>query len=130
VSRAGAAANTAAAVPGAPARLLRSFTILTLVLYAGYLVRTISDAPHNAAPHVVIGAMFAGSSIALAWLAQRAWTAPFQKGLRVVLVLVLAYHALFGVAMLVHRIRSESTSNQDFVMRLWPHVVGAINSLE
>lgn len=116
--------------PAPAARLLRSFVILALVLYAGYLVRTISDDGRNWRPHLAIGAFLAGSSIGLAWLAKLAWTRIAAPAARLVATLGLAYHALFGVAMLVHRIRTEVTSNDDLVMRLWPHVVYFINSFE
>jgi hypothetical protein len=43
---------------------------------------------------------------------------------------VLAYHALFGVVLLGERALSDTSSNDDGSIMLWPHVVRAIHSLE
>jgi len=122
--------GASSAHPTVPARLFRSFVILTLVLYAGYLVRTTSDSSQGFQTHLLIGGLLAASSILFAWLAKLAWGMQTSLLVRVVLAAALGYHALFGVVMLVSRIRSESTSNDDLVMKLWPHVVHFINSLE
>lgn|GEM_PF-2926280 len=116
--------------PTTSARLFRSFAILTLVLYAGYLVSTFSDSSQNFQPHPLVGGILAASSILLAWLAKLAWGFHTSRLVRVVLVLALVYQALFGVVMLVSRTRTEVTSNDDLVMLLWPHVVHVINSFE
>lgn len=116
--------------PTIPARLLRMFVILTIVLAAGYVVHSTNERPHNLEFHAITAAILVLASVALAALAKRTWGMRAPVGVRAVLTLVLAYHALFGPAMLVYEIRSQSTSNDDFVMRAWPHVIYAINSLE
>jgi hypothetical protein len=116
--------------PTGSARLLRSFTILVLVLYAAYLVRTISDDALGWRSHGLVGVILAGSLLVLASLAKLAWTRIRNPALRALFAAVVAYHALFGVAMLVDRIVDGVTSNDDLVIRVWPHVVHAIDSLE
>lgn len=109
---------------------LRAFLGLVGGLLIGYWVRTISADPHNAFPHAVIGALLASSSALLAWLAKLAWFKLHSLGPRVVLTLVLAYHAGFGVLMLGQRVVSSTTSNEDPVMVWYPHIVHWINSYE
>jgi fatty-acid desaturase len=106
------------------------FVVLVFVIAVGYVVQAMIDDPANKRFALLTAAIFTGSSIALAVLAKLAWGmgAPFV--VRGVLTVILAYHALFGPAMMVHQIRSNSFSNDDFVLRAWPHVVHAINSLE
>ena len=116
--------------PAHATRIWRVFVALVLLLFAGYLVRTITDEPYNGRPFLAIGAILSGASIVLAWLAQRAWTKIGITALRWALTLVLAWHALFGPVMLATRIVTDVTSNRQPVMVLWPHVVSAINSLE
>lgn len=122
--------STASPRPTGAARVFRSFTILVIVLYVAYLVRTISDEQHAWEFHLKVGAIFAGSAVVLAWLAKLAWTKVEQPVVRFLLALVLAYHALFGPAMMLDRVAKESVSNDDLVIRVWPHVIHAINSFE
>lgn len=116
--------------PTIPARLLRMFVILTLVLAAGYVVHASNEQPNDLTYFALTAAIFAGSSIVLAVLAKLTWGMRAPFAVRIVLTVVLAYHALFGPAMMVHEIRSSTHSNTDFVLRAWPHVIAAINSLE
>lgn len=116
--------------PTIPARALRMFVILTLVLAAGYVVHASGEQPNNLTYFAITAAIFAGASIVLAVLAKVTWGMRAPTGVRVVLTAVLAYHALFGPAMLVQQIRSSTDGNEDFVQHAWPHVVAAINSLE
>lgn len=116
--------------PSGSTRLLRMFVVLVFVIAVGYVVQSISDDPSNKRFALLSAAIFAGSSIALAVLTKLAWGMGVPFVVRVVLTAILAYHALFGPAMMVHQIRSSTHSNDDFVPRAWPHVVAAINSLE
>lgn len=122
--------RASSAHPTVPARLFRSFVILTLVLYVGYLVRTTSDSSPNFQAHLLVGGILAALSILFAWLAKLAWGMQTSLLVRAVLVAALVYHALFGVVMLVTRIRDDATSNDDLVMKLWPHVVHFVDSFE
>jgi hypothetical protein len=106
------------------------FVVLVFVIAVGYFVQAMSDDPANKRFALLTAAIFAGSSIALAVLAKLAWGMGAPVILRAVLTALLAYHALFGPAMMVHQLRSSTSSNDDFVLRAWPHVVRAINSLE
>ncbi|MBL8862522.1 MAG: hypothetical protein JNK02_10990 [Planctomycetes bacterium] len=112
------------------ARLQRSFTILVIVLYAGFLVRTISDSPHNAVNFAAIGGLLAGSSVVLAWLARKAWESFPSRPVGWALGILLGYHAPFGCVLLTQRILTEATRNDDLAARVWPHVIHCINSLE
>lgn len=60
------------------------------------------------------------------WCARRPWPAL----VRWPLALVLGYHALFGPALLLGLAIDPVTSNDDFALRTWPHVVHWINSFE
>ncbi len=116
--------------PTIPSRLLRMFVILTLVIAAGYVVHASGEQSHDLSYFALTAAIFAGASIVLAVLAKVTWGMRAPIAVRIVLTAVLAYHALFGPAMLVQQIRSSTSGNDDFVQRVWPHVIGAINSLE
>ncbi len=125
-----AAAADADGRPSGSTRLLRIFVVLVFVIAVGYVVQAMSDDPDNKRFALLSAAIFAGSSIVLAVLTKLVWGMSVALPVRLVLALVLAYHALFGPAMMVHLIRAKSNSNDDFVMRAWPHVVRAIDALE
>ncbi|MBL8857794.1 MAG: hypothetical protein JNL28_04720 [Planctomycetes bacterium] len=111
-------------------RLWRTFVIAAALAFAGYLARTISDEPHQWWFSLASASILCGTALALAWFARLAWTRVPNVPLRCLLTFVLAWHALFGVVMLARRILSRTTSNDDLVHKLWPHVVHWINSLE
>ncbi len=122
--------SAASAHPTIPARLFRSFVILTLVLFVGHLAHVLAGSKQDFASSLLTAAILAGSSIGLALLAKVAWSMHTPLLVRVVLVVALVYHALFGVVMLVIHIRTDATSNDDLVTKLWPHVVHFIHSFE
>jgi quinol-cytochrome oxidoreductase complex cytochrome b subunit len=109
------------------------FVVLVFVIAVGYADQSISDDPANKRFVLVSAAIFAGSSIALAVLARLVWGRAWPFVVRGVLTVLLAYHALFGPAMMVFLIRDASSPEDpesDFIERGWPHVIAAINSPE
>lgn len=113
-----------------PARAVRWFVAGTLLVAAAYLVRTIHDDAHNTRVHLALAALFTGVSLGLAVLARLAWTRIPHPHLRLVATLLLAWHACFGPVLMASRVASRTSSNDDLVPKLWPHIVHAINSLE
>ena len=111
-------------------RILRGFVVVVLCVYAAYLLRTITSEPHNGRQFLLIGAMLSALSIVLAWLARLAWTKVTVAIVRYALVIVLAYHALFGPMLMLRRVMTDVSSNGDLAIVLWPHVVHFINSFE
>jgi hypothetical protein len=108
----------------------RVFGVIVICLFAGYLARTIAHEPHNWRQFLVIGGMLACASIALSWLAWLSWTKIRFAPVRYTLAIVLAWHALFGPAMMLHRIVTHVSTNQDLAHMLWPHVIHWIDALE
>lgn len=108
----------------------RVFVTLTVLCLAGALVRSVARDPHNWFSYTVIGIGLAGVSLLLGWCARRVWERVSLPGVRWVASAVLAYHALFGVVLLGERALSDTSSNDDGSIVLWPHVVRAIHSLE
>jgi hypothetical protein len=114
-----------------PARtLLWSFAVLTVLISAWAVLRAAVDAPHNWMPYTLIGLVVGGVSVGLAWAATLTWERMSAGLLRGVLVLMLAYHALFGVVLMAERAWKLQSSNEDLAIVLWPHIVRAIHSLE
>jgi hypothetical protein len=111
-------------------RIWRVFAVGVLVLFAGYLVRTIADDAHNWSQSLAVGGIFGGSGLALGWLARGAYTKIPVAMPRWIFTIVLGWHALFGPVMLATRIVTRVTSNDQPGIVLWPHVVHWINSFE
>lgn len=111
-------------------RIARFVSLVVVLIAIGHVARFSATDRPNVVPQTYVALMLGGSSIALTWLA--AWIARQVRAsiLRVVLVLVVGYHALFGAALMVQRTANSVSRNDDFVNRLWPHVVHAIDRLE
>lgn len=108
----------------------RLYVIVVALLLVGYFVRSTIEAPHNWGAYLLVGLILATSSVGLMWCARWAWRLEGYVTLRAILAGVIGYHALFGLVMLWTRMRYPVTSNDDFVMQCWPHVVHFINSFE
>ena len=75
-------------------------------------------------------AILGGIAVLLAWIAGRVHRTRLPCLPRGAIVLALAYHACFGPALMLTRAIEPVSRNDDLCMRLWPHVVHAINSFE
>lgn len=111
-------------------RVARTFTIAVVLVAFAYAVRFALSDRTNAIPHAAVALILGGASIALAWLAVAIARGMRPGFVRHLLVLVVAYHALFGPALMLQRLFDPVSRNDDLVPRAWPHVVHAIDSLE
>jgi hypothetical protein len=118
------------AQPQAFGRPLRWFCALCLLCAFAHVVRRGFDVPGAWRNAALLASVLVTPALACAWLAQLAWRSRLPELLRWILSLSLVYHALFGPALLLALAIEPVTRNDDFVLRLWPHVVRAINSLE
>lgn len=108
----------------------RCFALVSIAIAAAFVVASglrASNGWHNGATRA---AVLLAPSLALGWAAcwlmRREWPAL----VRWPLALVLGYHALFGPALMLALAIDPATRNDDLVLRAWPHVVHAIDSLE
>ena len=122
--------SDAAARSGLRGELFALWVLVVVVLAAAYVAAQTMRSSANVLPHVSVAGILAGAALALAWVAAAVHGSRLPRALRLALVVVLGYHALFGPALLLTRALREASSNDELVMRVWPHVVHAINALE
>lgn len=108
----------------------RWFALVSIALAVAFVVASGLRASNGWRNGTATAALLLVPSLALGWLAcwiaRRSWPAL----VRWPLALVLGYHALFGPALMLAWTIEPVTRNDDLYMRLWPHVVHAINSFE
>ena len=122
--------KSAAARTASRGRVLWLWFGLVVALALAYVVAQTVRTSTSVRPHALVAAILAGPALVLGWLAWLVARTELPGVVRLVVAAALGYHALFGPSMLLTRTLREASSNDELVMRAWPHVVHWINSFE